>query len=456
MYTPKNKSRRISSHRGATFIYVLITMTALFAMLGLAVDMARAQVAKTELHRLADAAARAAVASLSSGTTAAQNAAIAVANENPVDGGTVTLSATNDIQVGNWNSSTSTFTSGGTPYNAVRVYARRTAANGNPISTLFSKIIGINSVDVWTSSTAALVTVQAPKTIYVSAHANPWLAGEPKGTLASVPDPAYNHPSSNDTHPWEFDVANPSTTNGSPADTSSSVNTDSSKVESTDYSNNEPWASPSEYSITVTPNSIIQVSVPSDSSDESNNQGYLDSGSVNTYANGGPNYSSYANDAAAYYGANSNPNNYSPPPSYTGTPNDVGAGNASSASDAQGEEHGMSNVNTPINSVVGVFQNGAANDTYSASSNTYTPTTTVPPGLDFSQQSQRDYTQIEPQDFQTFYVGNGQTSGGTQQSIVVPAGATQLYLGTMDGHEWSNNLGGFNVTITQLQIETVQ
>jgi Flp pilus assembly protein TadG len=456
MYALKNRSIRVSYRRGAVYIYVLLTMTALIALLGLAVDMARAQVAKTELHRLADAAARAAVAALTTGTAAAQNAAIAIANENPVDGGYLTLSTTNDIQIGNWNSTTATFTNGGTPYNAVRVYARRTQANGNPISTLFSRIIGINSVDVWASSTAALVTVQPPQTIYVSAHANPWLAGEPKGTLASVPDPSYNNPHANDTHPWEYDVANPSSTDGSPADTSSgTVYGDSSKVESTDYSANEPWASPSLYTLTTVPGAIVQISVPTDSSDESNNQGYLDSGSANTYANGGPSYNSYANDAAAYYGAGSNPNSYAPPTGYTG-PSDVSAGNSASATDAQGAEHGMSNINTPINSMVGVFQNGSANDTYSASSGTYSPTNTVPPGLDFSSQSERDYTQIQPQDFQTFYVGTGQTSGGTQQTVVVPDGATQLYLGTMDGHEWSNNLGGFNATITEYQIETVQ
>ncbi len=455
MNTLKIKSSRFTGRRGAVYVYVLLTMTALIAMLGLAVDMARAQTVKTELHRVADAAARAAVANLGSGTTAAQNAAINIAAQNTVDGATITLNASTDIQIGNWNSTTATFTNGGTPNNAVCVYARRTTANGNPISTLFGRLIGVTTVDVWASSTAALVTVQAPVTMYVSAHANPWLAGEPKGTLASVPDPAYDNPNKNTTHPWEYDVANPSATNGSPADTSSSVNADSSKVESTDDTNNEPWASPSLYSLTVAPDSIIQISVPTDSSDESNNEGYLDGGTTNTYANGGPSYNSYANDAAAYYGANSNPNSYSPPPGYSG-PNDVGAGNSSSASDAQGEEHGMSNINTPINSLVGVFQNGAANDTYSASSATYTANTTVPPGLDFSTQSERDYTSIQPQDFQTFYVGTGQTSTSAQQTIVVPSGATQLYLGTMDGHEWSNNIGGFNVTITQFQIVTVQ
>jgi hypothetical protein len=31
-----------------------------------------------------------------------------------------------------------------------------------------------------------------------------------------------------------------------------------------------------------------------------------------------------------------------------------------------------------------------------------------------------------------------------------------MFLGTMDGHEWSNNSGGYTVTVTDYQITTVQ
>ncbi len=113
-------SGKLNNRRGIAMIYTLITMTALCSLLGLAVDLARTQTVKTELRRVADAAARAAVANLSTSTTAAQNAAVHIAAQNTVDGATITLSTTNDIQIGNWNTSTSTFTSGATPYNAVR------------------------------------------------------------------------------------------------------------------------------------------------------------------------------------------------------------------------------------------------------------------------------------------------------------------------------------------------
>ncbi len=79
----------------------------------------------------------------------------------------------------------------------------------------------------------------------------------------------------------------------------------------------------------------------------------------------------------------------------------------------------------------------------------------VPAGKDFSTQSERDYSSIEPDLRQSFYVGAGQTSLGDQQTIIVPSVATRLFLGTMDGHEWSNNQGGFTATISQFEIELV-
>jgi hypothetical protein len=36
---------------------------------------------------------------------------------------------------------------------------------------------------------------------------------------------------------------------------------------------------------------------------------------------------------------------------------------------------------------------------------------------------------------------------GASGSYVVPAGATELYLGSMDGYQWNNNVGSFNVTV---------
>jgi hypothetical protein len=44
-------------------------------------------------------------------------------------------------------------------------------------------------------------------------------------------------------------------------------------------------------------------------------------------------------------------------------------------------------------------------------------------------------------------MGDGLTSGSLSQTITVPAGATRLFLGTMDIFGWANNIGEFQVTI---------
>jgi len=421
----ENLSRR-SRRRGIAVIYVLFALIVMLGFCSLAVDLGRVQTAKTELRRAVDAAARSGAASLPQGLADVQKAALDIASKNKVDNLSLTLNTT-DVQIGIWNKSTQTFSKNGsadyvTTFNAVQVIGRRTKANGNPIPLVFGSILGASTCDVNATAVAALISIGTPRSVYVSAHGNPWLAGEPFGTLGSVPDNDYDKPKANDDHPWKYDIANPAD-----VDTSSTIYADSTKVESTDYSTGEPYGSPAEFKLTVTPGSVVQVSIPLDSSNVAVNHGYLDSpgSDVTYYADGSSDGSIaiYSDDAA-------NPN--LPQGSVT----------------TSGSEHGISNIATPINSVVGVFLNtsgGQVPDDQGA----------PPPGLDYSTQTDRDYTSIEPDLRQSFYVGNGETSTGVQQTIVVPPNANTLFLGTMDGHEWSNNQGGYHATITEFQIELV-
>jgi Flp pilus assembly protein TadG len=448
----RNSSRR----RGVAVVYIVVVLIVMLGFCSFAVDLGRVQTAKTELRRAADAAARAGLIKLEEGVTPADsttttnvdNAAETMADDNNCDGTPVVITASN-VSIGIWNMSTSTFSTSGTADNVTTYSAVRIETSRN-VPLLFGEILGKQYCTVNATSTAALVAVTAPLTDYVSAHGNPWLAGEPSGTTASQPDPGYDNPSANNVHPWKYDIANPSAVASAvTAEQSSGSYTtpaDSSKLESTDYSANEPYASPVAFD--VTPGAVLQISVPTNSSNEANNQGYLNGGSGNTYANGsmGGTIMEFSDD-----GAN--------PTMTQGT------------TTTSGSEHGISNIITPINSMVGVFmdQNGA---TYGADS-TEENETSVPPGLDFSTQAARDYSsgttqsttaaeqemnggQIEPVVNQSFYVGDGQTSTSTTETIIVPSNAYALFLGTMDGHEWSNNTGGFNATITELRAELVQ
>jgi hypothetical protein len=99
-------------------------------------------------------------------------------------------------------------------------------------------------------------------------------------------------------------------------------------------------------------------------------------------------------------------------------------------------ENGISDVNAPQNSLVGVFLGPGRPDTSPA-----------PNALDFGSAQSRDYTTLSPSLKQVFFIGDGRTSTGEGQKIIIPNGATRLFLGPMDGVEWSNNSGSFSVQV---------
>jgi hypothetical protein len=101
-----------------------------------------------------------------------------------------------------------------------------------------------------------------------------------------------------------------------------------------------------------------------------------------------------------------------------------------------GAENGIATVTAPLNSLVGVFL-----------ANTQPSLTVAPAGLDFSVIG-LNFTTLAPSLKQVFFIGDGTTSTAVVQKFTVPAGATRLFLGTMDGFEWSNNSGQFVVTVT--------
>jgi hypothetical protein len=111
-------------------------------------------------------------------------------------------------------------------------------------------------------------------------------------------------------------------------------------------------------------------------------------------------------------------------------------------------QNNIGDIKAPIDSLVGLFLTNTEPTSQTA------PTTV----LDYSTQTARDVvsnTTLQTQ--QPFFIGTGQTSGGVTKTFKVPAGCTRLFLGVMDGHQWSNNAGSFGVTITHgNQIKLVQ
>lgn len=330
---------RIRQRRGATLIFAAVAMVALTGFVSLAVDLGRAQVAKTELRRAADGAARYAASGISDGTTLSK--AIAVASANTVDGSPLVLQAS-DVTAGTWDSTTRTFTAGGWTPNAVRVVAVRNTARGTAIPLVFAKAIGKSSIDL--SATAIVMyTPGTTTTLTAPSSGNPWLAGMPNGTRANGYDAA-------------------------PANLPAQVS-----------------------GISIVPGSKLNFSFTGNASyypgtqpfDPDGNTGWI----INNYA---------------------------------------------------GREHGKSQLNAPLCSVVGVFLNDTQPNLAGA----------TPPDLDFSTAASRDFATLSPQLRQPFFIGNGlRADRTTKQEFIVPAGATRFYLGIMDGQQWSDNAGALTSTV---------
>lgn len=102
-----------------------------------------------------------------------------------------------------------------------------------------------------------------------------------------------------------------------------------------------------------------------------------------------------------------------------------------------GDENGIAGLTAPNNSLTGILLDSAQPDGSAA-----------PSALNFSQLG-TDFTSISPLLKQPFFIGDGLagTGTGSVQSFIVPAGATRLFLGTMDQFGWFDNFGSFDVTV---------
>jgi hypothetical protein len=100
-------------------------------------------------------------------------------------------------------------------------------------------------------------------------------------------------------------------------------------------------------------------------------------------------------------------------------------------------ENGISNIQAPINSLVGVFLGREEPNKDSA-----------PSTLFFGEEVKQNYLKLYPQLKQVFFIGDGRTNMGIRQRVIVPLGTTRLYLGIMDGCNWRDTEGYLDVEVS--------
>jgi len=142
---------KLREERGAVLVLMAFALVVFLGIAALAVDLGLLFVARSEAQRTADAAAHAGAGYFLGAPNdgdGARAAAVAMAAANTVRGDPVTLDPSADIDVemsGNQR--------------LVRVQVLRTEDSGNPIQTLFARVLGIQEVGVSASAAAEIFTV---------------------------------------------------------------------------------------------------------------------------------------------------------------------------------------------------------------------------------------------------------------------------------------------------------
>ncbi|MDB5328415.1 MAG: hypothetical protein JWM57_3984 [Phycisphaerales bacterium] len=409
---------RNHQRRGAILVYAFFLTMAMAGMVALAVDWGRMQVTKSELRSAADAAARFAVAGLQNdltGSTAAYGNAASSVAQNRANGQAINFIPAQDVDIGIWSTTTRTFvtTTDLNVANAVRVTLRCTSARGTAVPLTFLPAIGGRRSQDITAVSIAMIDYTGNAggagngryEYFIPATSNPWLSGMPKSTVASGNNAHDNPDYAGD--PYEDMGLSKSLARGLGYLTGGSTNSGSS------ISNYSAWGDYAAKMASPIEAGGIAVSGGSPVTFDGLNGGANNMASSTTY------------DADGNTGSNvwNVPDSADWSTIYGGSPN-------------TGAESRISNVHAPLNSVIGVFLDDKQPN----------KTTGTPAALDFSSSASRDFATLSPKLKQPFFIGDGRDASGDVQQFIPPAGATRLFIGTMDEYEWSNNVGGFYVT----------
>lgn len=184
------KNRRLlRRHDGNLVPTLAFTLAALTTCGALAIDLGRGWVVKKELQNIADATALAGARKLGAlyeglSYEDQQNFMLSGADTQQMEGAMTTLAPRNyaggtaialnvaDVSISQWDQATRTLTPTTVTPDAVQVVVRRDNTGNNPVTTFFTGLIGMNSLQISAQATAALLPLST---------ANPGGTGIPVG-----------------------------------------------------------------------------------------------------------------------------------------------------------------------------------------------------------------------------------------------------------------------------------
>ncbi len=146
-------SRPRKPRRAAVLVLFALLLPVLLGMMAFAIDLGYLVLTRTQLQCAADSAAMAGAAFLADSKTRVHEEAEKYAGFYQSGGKPIPL-AESDVEIGVWDADERRFTPSSGVGNAVRVTARRSKENGNPLKTFFAGIFGAKTLDTSASAVA--------------------------------------------------------------------------------------------------------------------------------------------------------------------------------------------------------------------------------------------------------------------------------------------------------------
>ncbi|MEM8874309.1 MAG: pilus assembly protein TadG-related protein [Planctomycetota bacterium] len=399
--------RRCDPRRGGmSLIYATLALFVLMGMAVLAIDVGSVQLERSKMQSAVDAATLYGVTGLDINSAEVRKRVRDSLADNPMfrdaDGNGVALKVSNaNIEFGIWDAHTRSFTPTGNPANAtaLRVTADVNADGNTGMKSYFARFFGETKFEATLSATA---TRGKAVPLEVHAVASPYMAGMPKGT--KIPFTFYEGKKGRkwDMEDYDFD--------GDGEDDLYDQNEDPAKWEKAikakkDASGNlkkKQYLTPSHS--TIERCAAYRVDIP------------VKPGQVLYFRDVNGVTGDY-NSGGQKYGLDGN----------EGRPNII-----------QSDVNGYAGMRGPLNALTGVFLTDDQPDK-----------TGYVPGLDFSSRSARNYDELRPENKQIFHIGDGLNNDADRlQRIVVPDGATRLYLGMQDEYGfWWDNFGSIKTNV---------
>jgi len=151
--------------RGAVLVLVAVLLIVLMAFLAFSIDLGYVAVAQAQLQTAADAGALAGARGLTNCCpSTALSEAQRAAQLNSVYHTAVSVDSSQDLVLGTWDSSSSTFTAVSAAQqssaNAIQVTCHLSSARGNALSLFFARALGVNTQDVTATAVAQSTHMQ--------------------------------------------------------------------------------------------------------------------------------------------------------------------------------------------------------------------------------------------------------------------------------------------------------